>query len=434
MNHLQNSEYENRIKNDINKSLHSNLDINHNNGSRSPRENDDNARRSRSKSIKVSSKHNYGYLDTPAYSCVYFSYPKEITEKEIKRTFEIYGRIEYIVIGNFGVSKTNVGIYVKYQKASEAANCIESLSNEYLSRFREPLQFFISSDHFEPTRQSRSEYYRMKHLFVRISKNVTKHDLSKIFGKYGEIENIHIITNHQTMNSRGIAYVSFYKEKNAAIAKENVNDSEIIIVQFSDPPNARSRIGNENRDTSGTNDSSSPRSKRKSSVDKHINGNKDNHGEEIQIDEDGDGDGDGDEDRDGYDVKHVHTNNKDNNRTTDSTIIHGNTKMIIDSNKKISEHRKNGILDEDHKNNNNTINKNDSYFKKQHNNNNNNNNNNNSTRNDINLDENENNIKKRKVSLISSNDDQLNQYENSQNNHHSRPNSSKNLNYYPNNK
>ncbi|CAF3689070.1 unnamed protein product [Rotaria sp. Silwood1] len=61
-----------------------------------------------------------------------------------------------------------------------------------------------------------------------ISFNLTNNDLHKLFDKYGKIVKITIVKNHQTRQSKGIAFIQFLLKDNALQAIEAFNNKEEI--------------------------------------------------------------------------------------------------------------------------------------------------------------------------------------------------------------
>lgn len=68
------------------------------------------------------------------------------------------------------------------------------------------LLLFNSPGHIR--NNSEMEYNR---LFVFVPKNDKESDLETMFGKYGEISKVHIVTNKDTGESKGIAFITYTK-------------------------------------------------------------------------------------------------------------------------------------------------------------------------------------------------------------------------------
>jgi RNA recognition motif-containing protein len=60
-----------------------------------------------------------------------------------------------------------------------------------------------------------------------LSYNVKESDLSKIFKKYGVVQNVRIITNLQTGKSKGFGFVEMPNRGEAQRAIENLDDKDI---------------------------------------------------------------------------------------------------------------------------------------------------------------------------------------------------------------
>lgn len=66
---------------------------------------------------------------------------------------------------------------------------------------------------------SEMEYNR---LFVFVPKTDKESDLENIFSQYGEISKVHIVTNKETGESKGIAFITYSKYKSLLIKIKRV--------------------------------------------------------------------------------------------------------------------------------------------------------------------------------------------------------------------
>ncbi|MES1922969.1 transformer 2 beta [Bonamia ostreae] len=60
-----------------------------------------------------------------------------------------------------------------------------------------------------------------------MSHRTTSRDLDEIFGKYGRIDNINVIKDHVTGESRGFAFIYYSDIEDAKRAREKLNGEEI---------------------------------------------------------------------------------------------------------------------------------------------------------------------------------------------------------------
>jgi RNA recognition motif-containing protein len=56
--------------------------------------------------------------------------------------------------------------------------------------------------------------------------SVSEDELTSMFSEYGELEDVHLVTDRNTGRSRGIAFVKFTDEATAKAAMEAVNETE----------------------------------------------------------------------------------------------------------------------------------------------------------------------------------------------------------------
>jgi RNA recognition motif-containing protein len=84
--------------------------------------------------------------------------------------------------------------------------------------------------------------------------SMSQDDLTNLFSEYGELEDVHLVTDRDSGRSRGIAFVKFAGddgEKNAASAMEAVNgqehDGRELRVNIAQPRKPRENRGGYNR-------------------------------------------------------------------------------------------------------------------------------------------------------------------------------------------
>eukprot|EP00088_Acartia_fossae_P060945 TRINITY_DN7308_c0_g1_i3.p1 TRINITY_DN7308_c0_g1~~TRINITY_DN7308_c0_g1_i3.p1 ORF type:complete len:523 (-),score=160.34 TRINITY_DN7308_c0_g1_i3:305-1873(-) len=136
-------------------------------------------------------------------------------EPTLRNLFSDYGTIEDVYIKkdkNTGESK---GIaFVKFSRASEAAEAIDKLHLKQIGG--ETLKVSLAksekekdSDNLIPTR-----------VFIMVPRSHEREDISKDFEQFGTIEHISLVKDKATGANKGLAYVSFYTFKDAALALE----------------------------------------------------------------------------------------------------------------------------------------------------------------------------------------------------------------------
>ena len=84
--------------------------------------------------------------------------------------------------------------------------------------------------------------------------SMSEADLTELFSQYGELEDVHLVTERGTGRSRGIAFVKYAgetAEENAATAMEAVNgqehDGRELRVNIAEPRKPRENRGGYNR-------------------------------------------------------------------------------------------------------------------------------------------------------------------------------------------
>ncbi len=93
-----------------------------------------------------------------------------------------------------------------------------------------------------------SDQVNPRKLFVgNLPYGVTEDQLNDLFGQYGELQEVKLIIDRMTGRSKGIAFVEFVNEADAATAMEATNGTEVdgraIIVNVARPFAPRERTG-----------------------------------------------------------------------------------------------------------------------------------------------------------------------------------------------
>ena len=82
-----------------------------------------------------------------------------------------------------------------------------------------------------------NEEERLLRLFVVIGKDVTEEELKTEFEKYGSVQYVNIVKDRVTKESKGFAYIKFYRLVHAAKAFESCDKSYKAV--FAEPRPAR---------------------------------------------------------------------------------------------------------------------------------------------------------------------------------------------------
>jgi len=101
-----------------------------------------------------------------------------------------------------------------------------------------------------PTRQPRpaGNEEPTNRLFVgNLNWQISKEDLASLFGKYGEVTDVHVANDRDTGRSRGFGFVTMATTEQARLSKENLDQSDQqgrpMRVDYANPREARSGGG-----------------------------------------------------------------------------------------------------------------------------------------------------------------------------------------------
>ena len=164
-----------------------------------------------------------------------------ITEKQINDFFSISGSvIEVRLVKNYA-GKSKGFAYVKYSMEEEAKSALkrdkESLCGRpaYISKHDPEKKVSGVGHQFQY-----SMGIEKNKLYVKdLPQSTTKQDLEKLFGQYGELKDVRLVT-YRNGHSKGIAYVEYNSEGSASKAIVQTDGMKIqdklISVAISNPP------------------------------------------------------------------------------------------------------------------------------------------------------------------------------------------------------
>ncbi|XP_025408459.1 RNA-binding protein 45 [Sipha flava] len=159
-------------------------------------------------------------LNEPENSRIFVLYDKNhpIPEVEFKEMFGNFGTVRNIYIVKDRNNDSVKGVaYIKYSKASEAFKAIEAMNGHKIESSNRRMKVLMATSPGHIRNNSEIEYNR---LFVFVPKTDKETDLENIFSQYGEVSKVHIVTNKETGESKGIAFITFTKPSSAALAIE----------------------------------------------------------------------------------------------------------------------------------------------------------------------------------------------------------------------
>ncbi|XP_050663860.1 RNA-binding protein 45-like [Leptidea sinapis] len=159
--------------------------------------------------------------DTPVYSRLFIICERKLTEEDFRNAFLKFGTIEDIKLPidrNTGQPK---GIaFIKFSRTSEAAAALEAMNGKNISNSHRPLKILVASNRSE-IQSHDYDMDRFKRLFISISKDVSEDTINNDFKNFGFIEGIQVMTDRNTGQSKGFAYVKYQRFSEAALAYEH---------------------------------------------------------------------------------------------------------------------------------------------------------------------------------------------------------------------
>ncbi|ERL85711.1 hypothetical protein D910_03126, partial [Dendroctonus ponderosae] len=159
--------------------------------------------------------------DDPPLSRLFIVGPKSLTEDAYRNHFQEFGTIEEIWMVTDKSTGENKGItYVKFSKTSEAANALEAMNGAQLGPGSRRIKVMIASSRDQGAKRETNEEEKMQRLFIVCPKSMTEDELYAYFVRFGDVEYVSTIKDRQTRESKGIAFVKYYKFSHAARAFE----------------------------------------------------------------------------------------------------------------------------------------------------------------------------------------------------------------------
>jgi len=149
----------------------------------------------------------------PKYSKLFIICGKSVTEDDLRENFSIFGNIEYAQVKMDRKTGKSKGLcYVKYYKASAAAEALEEMNGAKVGSESRGIKIVLASDNPDQNKDNRE--YEPNRVFVRVPKMISLSEIEDEFKEYGRITNI----NH--LKEKGLAFISYTKFKDAAKAVE----------------------------------------------------------------------------------------------------------------------------------------------------------------------------------------------------------------------
>ncbi|EDV26718.1 uncharacterized protein TRIADDRAFT_1749, partial [Trichoplax adhaerens] len=165
--------------------------------------------------------------DYPPYSRLFILCDKSLIEDDLRNAFSPFGCIQDVwVVRDHANNNQSKGMaYLKFSKASSAAQAIEAMDGQILGDHQKSLKCMIAQSKNSTRRSNCIDEYDRARLFVVCPRDYTEEDLKEKFVEFGSIDYCQIVKDHTTKKSKGLGYVKFNKASAAAIALENCDAS-----------------------------------------------------------------------------------------------------------------------------------------------------------------------------------------------------------------
>lgn len=191
--------------------------------------------------------------EDPPLSRLFIIGPKSLTEETYRKHFDQYGTIEELWM----VKDKNTGeykgiTYIKYAKTSEAAHALEAMNGASLDMGTRRIRVMIAASRDQGSKRDSNEEEKTQRLFIVCPKSMTEDELYNYFKQFGDLEYVNIVKDRNTRDSKGIAYVKYYKFSHAAKAFEECEKKYKPVFAEPKKSDAMAKRGGDPRDFFGT--------------------------------------------------------------------------------------------------------------------------------------------------------------------------------------
>ncbi|XP_014243102.1 RNA-binding protein 45 [Cimex lectularius] len=161
----------------------------------------------------------------PPNSRLFILCSKMTSEDDIHEAFDKFGKIEDIwFVMDRETNESKGVVYVKYAKSSEAALAMEEMNGKTLGGMGRALKVMIAHSREQGSRKE-DDPERLQRLFIIVPKTATEEDIKEHFRQFGDIDYVSIVKKKDTGESKGVAYVKYFRAYHAAKAFEECNRS-----------------------------------------------------------------------------------------------------------------------------------------------------------------------------------------------------------------
>jgi len=162
----------------------------------------------------------------PPNSRLFIVCGKTVTEEDFRQSFEPFGTVEKVEIHKDRKGESKGIAYIKFSKTSEAALAVEEMNGRCIGEHPRPLKVLIAHSRDQgPVRDAINEEERLLRLFVVVPRDLEEEDLKDEFSSWGPVQYVNIVRDRETKESKGFAYVKYYRITHAAKAFESCDRS-----------------------------------------------------------------------------------------------------------------------------------------------------------------------------------------------------------------
>jgi len=165
---------------------------------------------------------------------------KSVTEEDFRATFQSFGTIEKVEIHKDRKGDSKGIAYIKFSKTSEAALAIEEMNGRCIGDHPRPLKVLVAHNREHGVHRESNEEERLLRLFVMVPRDLTEQELKDEFDQWGAVQYVNIVRDRDTKESKGFAYVKYYRPVHAARAFESCDKAYKPV--FAEPRPARTSV------------------------------------------------------------------------------------------------------------------------------------------------------------------------------------------------
>jgi len=151
---------------------------------------------------------------------------RDLSEDDLRGAFGEYGTIKELwVVKDKKTGENKDVCYITFNKSSEAFLAKENLNGVKICGLSKPLKVVIASDKREGNKREADEDLNYVRIFIKVKKEWTKEDITTEFSQFGEIDHVHVLSDRETKENKGLAFVTFNRSYCAALALEECDPS-----------------------------------------------------------------------------------------------------------------------------------------------------------------------------------------------------------------